>query len=473
MVSDDGLRAAKEKMRAEGVPDAAIATFEHYYEQLVAGESGMLPDDDLDQLTDVPSYDDLAGDEDREALDKTVVIKLNGGLGTSMGMEQAKSLLEVKEGRSFLDIIAGQVLELRKRFDARLPLILMNSFYTREDTLEALERHPELASDVPADFVQNKEPKLLVEDLTPVEWPDDPDLEWCPPGHGDVYTALQTSGTLDELLDKGYEYAFLSNSDNLGAVLDPRVLSWFAAEGLPFVMEVCEKTPADRKGGHPAVLKETGLLVLRETAQTPEADLEKFGDIDTWKYFNTNNLWVNLRALAKVLDDNDGVLGLPMIVNKKTVDPGDKSTPEVFQLETAMGAAVGVFEGARTLVVPRRRFAPVKTTSDLLVLRSDAYVLTDDFRVEPSPDLPDRLPLVELDSDHFKLLRDFDARFPAGPPSLVGAKKLAVEGDVKFGRDVVVRGEVEVRSDRPAGAVGVEAVAVDQLVIEDGAVLEG
>jgi UTP--glucose-1-phosphate uridylyltransferase len=459
---NDGLKACEKKMRDAGVPDAAIATFAHYYEQLESGETGMLPDDDLDQLSDVPSYDDLPDEADAAALDKTVVIKLNGGLGTSMGMEQAKSLLEVKEGKTFLDIIAGQVLELRKEHGARLPLVLMNSFYTRDDTLKALEQHSELESDVPADFVQNKEPKITVDERRPVEWPDEPDLEWCPPGHGDVYTALQTSGTLEALLDGGYEYAFLSNSDNLGAVLDPRVLSWFAAEGLPFVMEVCEKTPADRKGGHPAVLKETGLLVLRETAQTPEEDLEKFGDIDTWKYFNTNNLWVNLRALAKVLDDNDGVLGLPMIVNKKTVDPGDKSTPEVFQLETAMGAAVGVFKGAKTLVVPRRRFAPVKTTSDLLVLRSDAYVLTEDFRVEPSPELPDGLPLVELDADHFKLLRDFDARFPAGPPSLVGAKKLAVEGDVRFGRDVVVRGEASVRNDGD-----------EQLVIDDGEVLEG
>ena len=164
-----------------------------------------------------------------------------------------------------------------------------------------------------------------------------------------------------------------------------------------------------------------------------------------------------------MLDDNDGVLGLPMIVNKKTVDPGDKSSPEVFQLETAMGAAIGVFEGARTLVVPRRRFAPVKTTSDLLVLRSDAYVLTDDYRVEPSADRADGLPLVELDADHYKLLRDFDARFPAGPPSLVGAaQRFAVEGDVSFGRDVVVRGEASVSNDGD-----------EQLVIDDGAVLEG
>jgi UTP--glucose-1-phosphate uridylyltransferase len=459
---NEGLRACEEKMRAADVPDAAIATFAHYYEQLEGGESGMLPDDDLEQLSDVPAHDELPDEEDRDALDATVVIKLNGGLGTSMGMDRAKSLLEVKEGRSFLDIIAGQVLGLRERLGARLPLVLMNSFYTQEDTLKALERHPDLASDVPADFLQNKEPKVTVEDLMPVEWEPDPDLEWCPPGHGDVYTALQTSGTLDALLEHGYRYAFLSNSDNLGAVLDPKILSWFASEGLPFVMEVCEKTPADRKGGHPAILKETGRLVLRETAQTPEEDLERFADIDRWRYFNTNNLWVDLRALAEVLEENDGVLGLPMIVNKKTVDPSDKSTPEVFQLETAMGAAVGVFEGAQTVNVPRRRFAPVKTTNDLLVLRSDAYELTDDCRVEPSGELEGGLPLVDLDSDRYKLLRDFEARFPHGAPSLVGAKSLTVKGDVRFGRDVVVRGEVEIEHDGD-----------DQLTIDDGTVLEG
>jgi UTP--glucose-1-phosphate uridylyltransferase len=226
-------------------------------------------------------------------------------------------------------------------------------------------------------------------------------------------------------------------------------------------MEVTARTEADRKGGHIARRAGDG-YVLRETAQTPEEDLEALQDISRHRYVNTNNLWVDLRVLASVLRERHGVLGLPLIVNRKTVDPGDKSTPEVFQLETAMGAAVGVFEGARTLNVPRRRFAPVKTTSDLLVLRSDAYVLTEDSRVEPSPDLSDGLPLVDLDSDHFKLLRDFDARFPAGPPSLVEARRLEVEGDVRFGRDVVVRGEATVRND-----------GGEQLVVEDGSVLEG
>jgi UTP--glucose-1-phosphate uridylyltransferase len=173
---------------------------------------------------------------------------------------------------------------------------------------------------------------------------------------------------------------------------------------------------------------------------------------------NTNNLWIDLRALGSPMRERRGVLGLPLIVNRKTVDPGDASTPEVFQLETAMGAAVGVFEGARPLRVPRSRFSPVKTTEDLLALRSDAYVLADDARVELALERRGTPPVVDLDGAYYKLLRDFDARFPAGAPSLVGCERLAVEDDVTFGRDVVVRGTVTVRGSRR---------------IEDGAVLEG
>jgi UTP--glucose-1-phosphate uridylyltransferase len=374
-----------------------------------------------------------------------------------MGMTHAKSLVEVKDGLTFLDIIARQVLELRKRHDARLPLVLMNSFSTRDDTLAKLEDYPDLAADLPLDFLQNKEPKLRAEDLTPVEWPDDPDLEWAPPGHGDLFTALQTSGLLEKLRDAGYRYAFMSNSDNLGAVLEPRILGWMASEGHPWVSEVVDRTEADRKGGHIARRQGDGNLVLRETAQVPDSDQESFEDTDRWCYFNANNLWVDLERLSEVLAEREGVLGLPMIVNRKTVDPSDSSSPEVIQIETAMGAAIGVFEGARAVRVPRTRFAPVKTTSDLLVLRSDAYVLHDDYRVLPA----DGLPVVALDSAHFKLLRDFDARFPDGPPSLAQCDRLVVEGDVVFGRDVVVRGAVEVRQDGDG-----------QRRIEDGAVLE-
>jgi UTP--glucose-1-phosphate uridylyltransferase len=455
----DGLEACVAKMEREGVAPAAVETFKHYYEQLRAGETGMLPEAEIEPVEEVQDLDDLP--EGEAPLDRAIVLKLNGGLGTSMGMTRAKSLIEAKDGLSFLDVIARQVIELRERTGARLPLVLMNSFYTRDDSLKALAEHEELAADVPPDFLQNKEPKILVDGLGPAEWPPDPSLEWCPPGHGDLYTALLTSGMLEALLEAGYRWAFMSNSDNLGAVLDPRILAWIAREEIPFAMEVTDRTEADRKGGHIARRPGGGYL-LRETAQTPEEDLDALQDISRHRYVNTNNLWLDLEALRTLLAERDGVLGLPLIVNRKTLDPGDKSTPAVYQLETAMGAAVGVFDGARPVRVPRSRFSPVKTTEDLLALRSDAYVLAEDAGVELAPARAGTPPVVDLDADFYKLLAPFEERFPAGPPSLVDCERIAVEGDVRFGRDVVARGRVRVAAE-PG----------ERREVPDGTVLDG
>jgi UTP--glucose-1-phosphate uridylyltransferase len=450
------VSAAVEKMRREGLPEIAIETFAHYERRLREGETGTLPESEIEPLADLPDASELPAGR-KEVLDRVVVVKLNGGLGTSMGMTRAKSLLEVKNGLSFLDIIVRQVLHLRERTGANIPLLLMNSFATREQSLAALVRYPELERDLPLDFLQGKVPKLLADGLEPVEWPANPALEWAPPGHGDVYTSLATSGLLAELLDRGYEYLFLSNADNLGAVLEPRILGWFAGQGLPFLSEVTDRTEGDKKGGHLARRRDGG-LVLRETAQTPDEDMDAFQDTTRHRFFNCNTIWVDLRALSRTLEERGGVLGLPMIVNRKTVDPTDSSSPEVIQLETAMGAAIDVFEGAAALHVPRSRFVPVKTTNELLALRSDAYELADDWTVGLVPARDGRPPLVELDPDYFKLLSDFEARFAAGAPSLARCDRLTVTGDVSFGRGVVARGSVTVEGPRR---------------IEDGAVLEG
>src|SRR3954454_25241857 len=441
-MSAEGLEACTRKMRDAGVADVAIDTFAELYERLAAGETGLIAESEIEPVESVPDADALPDAEADDLLDQAVVIKLNGGLGTSMGMTRAKSLLEARDGATFLDLIARQIVALRERSGARVPLVLMNSFATREDSLAALERHPGLSADLPADFLQSKEPKVLAADLMPAAWRANPELEWCPPGHGDLFTSLQTSGVLEAMLERGYRWAFVSSSDNLAAGLDPRILAWIASEEAPFVMEVADRTEADRKGGHIARRRDDGGLLLREVAQTPDDDIEAFQDTSRHRYFNTNNLWINLRALAALLEERGTVLGLPMIVNSKTVDPGDSSSPAVYQLETAMGAAIGVFDGAAALRVPRERFAPVKTTNDLLTVRSDAYVLREDGRVELAPERERRVPVVDLDSDHFKLLRDFEARFEHGPPSLRGCDRLTVKGDVAFGRDVVARGEV-------------------------------
>ncbi|CAN5175844.1 UTP--glucose-1-phosphate uridylyltransferase [soil metagenome] len=459
------MSASADKMRAEGVAEVAIDTCVAQLERLRGGETGVLAESEIEPVDELPDADDLPDDEEgaREALARTVVIKLNGGLGTSMGMTAPKSLLQVKDGLTFLDVTVRQILHLRAQAGAPLPLVLMNSFATREASLEALAAYGDLpVAGVEEDFLQSKIPKLDAGDLTPVSWPQDPGLEWAPPGHGDLYPSLQSSGMLAALLEGGYRYAFVANADNLGAVMSPRILAWFAREQIPFLMEVANRTAADRKGGHLAQRADGG-LVLRESAQTPDADVEAFQDTSRHRFFNTNTLWIDLHALRDTLSERGGVLGLPMIVNRKTVDPADASSTPVIQLETAMGAAIDVFDGARAIRVPRARFAPVKTTDDLLALRSDAYVLHDGGTIALAPERDGAgAPLVQLDARHFKLLRDFDARFRAGPPSLVNAQRLTVRGDVSFGAGVVVRGEVTVQQ-----------LGDGQTQSEDGALLEG
>ncbi|RYI99494.1 MAG: hypothetical protein EON52_25750 [Actinomycetales bacterium] len=187
-------------MRDAGVPQQAIDVFSTFYGQLEEGASGMIREADVDPLTGIDRAADAPSDHDsqRAAASVTAVIKLNGGLGTSMGMDRAKSLLPVRHGLSFLDVIAGQVKHVRETLGVDLPVIFMHSFRTQADSLAALSKHPDLAVEgLPLDFLQNQEPKLRTDDLTPVEWPADPAMEWCPPGHGDLYTALQTSGVLE------------------------------------------------------------------------------------------------------------------------------------------------------------------------------------------------------------------------------------------------------------------------------------
>ena len=318
----------------------------------------------------------------------------------------------------------------------------MNSFATSDDTRASLaSTHPALLAEPHWELLQNKSPKVDKATLQPAVWPASPSHEWCPPGHGDIYAALVGSGMLDSLLSSGHDYMFVSNSDNLGATLDIDLLSYFAASGCPFLMECAQRTPADKKGGHLAKRAADGGLLLRESAQCSKADEQAFQDVTKHKYFNTNNLWINLTALKGAMEAANGALPLPLIKNEKTVDPRDKASTPVYQLETAMGSAIQCFAGARAVCVPRSRFAPVKTCSDLLLLRSDAYILTPSFTLELAPGLTSA-PLIKLDDAHFKLVDQLDARAPF-PPSLKACASLTVAGPVTFSQPgVVCKGHV-------------------------------
>jgi len=431
------------KMESAAVSEAAIRAFERNYQALLRNESGMISEESISPCESVPLLKEVSTDGesfDSPLLAKTVVIKLNGGLGTSMGLKKAKSLLPVKGETTFLDIIANQIIHLREETGAKVRFLLMNSFSTTEDTLEHMETYKGegLSGAESIELMQNQIPKIDIETMAPATWEKNPSQEWCPPGHGDLYAALAGSGWLDALLAGGVKYAFVSNSDNLGAVLDAGLLRYFAESDTPFLMEATRRTGADKKGGHLAVRNSDQQLLLREVAQCADEDLDEFQNIDKYQYFNTNSLWIRLDVLKDLLDKEDGVLPLPMIKNKKTIDPRDKKSTAVFQLEVAMGAAIESFPGSAAVCVPRSRFAPVKTTSDLFALRSDAYEQTPDGRIALVSSRDGKPPVIDL-SDEYKMVDSLEG---LGLPSLIKAEKLTVRGPVRFADGVTIVGDV-------------------------------
>jgi len=437
------------KMEAEKMSPVAIAAFKYTFEKLVSGANLMIGEKDIEPVDSLPTYESLSA-ENKELLKETVMLKLNGGLGTGMGLDKAKSLLELKSGNTFLDFIAQQLTKMRSEA-GNVAFMLMNSFSTSADTLEFLKKYPDLASveGLPLEFQQNKAPKVMKDDLTPAAWAADSSMEWCPPGHGDLYPAMVGSGTLDMLLAKGYKYMFVSNSDNLGATMDLKLLTWFVDSGMPFAMECAERTDADKKGGHLAKTKD-GQMLLREAAQCPDEDEKEFQNVGKYKFFNTNNLWVNLPALKKAMDAQPtGVLPLPVIKNGKTVDPtkdgkdGRETSPKVLQLETAMGSAIECFPGAGAILIPRTRFAPVKTTNDMLALMSDAYEVTPDFRMILKAECDGIPPNIKLDGT-YKFVPALRELVKNGPPSLIKCKKLTIEGKMTLAAGVTFVGEVKV-----------------------------
>ena len=440
------------KMRQAGVSEAAIRAFEGSFSSLLQGNTGTISESEIEPVSRLPHSDEMDQDPKGNAslLSQTAVIKLNGGLGTSMGLDAAKSLLTVKPGLTFLDIIVRHVLHLRKSHRVPLRLLFMNSFSTAPDTRRFLANYPELGPANELELLQNQVPKVNAQTFLPVTWESNPQLEWCPPGHGDIYPSLLGSGWLDRLLKEGVQFLFVSNADNLGASVDPGILSYFAASGKPFLMEVAERTPGDRKGGHLAM--RNGRFLLRESAQCTEEDAAAFQDIQKYRFFNTNNLWIRLDSLREALEQHGGYIPLPLIRNTKTVDPRDKNSPRVYQLEHAMGAAIEKFEGAGALVVPRSRFAPVKTTADLLGLRSDAYEITSDWRVVLASDRAGKPPRVELDGDYYQIVDQLEEKLAAGAPSLRECTELSVTGPVVFNPQNVFRGKVTLlnRTARPA-----------------------
>jgi len=447
------------KMESAGLHPFVIDTFAYYYKKIVSGETGLISDRDIRPIPSNEVQDathlEKYSEAGRNALKNAVMIKLNGGLGTSMGLTRAKSLLEVKNGKTFLEIILKQT---EKR---HVKLALMNSFSTHDDTLDTLSKIQ--PSDRPLLFLQNKFPKVLQENFAPANWPKNPELEWNPPGHGDIYAAMYASGVLKNLLDTGITYAFISNSDNLGATLDESLLGFFSENRFPFMMEVAPRTPSDIKGGHVAKLQD-GRLTLRESAQCAKNELSAFRDIKRYRFFNTNNIWINLEFLDRLLE-KQGIIKLPLIRNPKTLEPRDDKSPKVYQIETAMGAAISLFKGATLIQVPLSRFLPVKKCNELLSIRSDRFIFSKENNLVFNPKVRSKIIEIDLDPRYFGKIDLFDERFIHGIPSLMDCESLTIRGDVRFEGNVTIKGRVIITNELESQAVVKEGSVLDKDVI--------
>ncbi|KAI4290922.1 UTP--glucose-1-phosphate uridylyltransferase [Pancytospora philotis] len=373
-------------------------------------------------------------------LSKLAVLKLNGGLGTTMGCVGPKSKIAVRGSANFIDIVHTQLSQLNKEHGCSIPLVLMNSFNTDDETAELIGKYGNVRT-----FLQAQYPRISAESYLLPSKPS-----YYPPGHGDLFRSLSKCGMLEELIREGKEYLFVSNVDNLGATVDPKILSHVAAQRLDFCMEVTEKTLADVKGGTLASID--GRTSLLEIAQVPEEHKGEFTGLRKFKIFNTNSVWIRLAALKKALE---GAFELDIIRNEKVV-----SGERVIQLETAIGSAIKCFERSSGVVVPRTRFLPVKSCADLLLLRSNLYAYERGCFSVSSARIGPQMPVVKLEGKSFARVASFERAF-SSIPDLQDLTTLVVCGDVRFGKGIKLSGIVVICAGKDA-----------QLDIPDGAQLE-
>lgn len=459
----DTVKDPEEQKKFENEMDSFFALFRRYLADKVS-ETSL----DWDKIKspsneEVVNYNSLTN-ENPENLSKLAVLKLNGGLGTSMGCVGPKSVIEVRDGNTFLDLTVRQIEHLNRNYDTDVPLLLMNSFNTDADTAKIIKKYQGHRIRVRT-FNQSRFPRIFKDSLLPVPSSyDDAGENWYPPGHGDLFESLVSSGELDYLLSQGKEILFVSNGDNLGATVNPKVLNHMIETNSEFIMELTDKTRADVKGG--TLINYDGQVRLLEIAQVPKEHVEEFKSIKKFKNFNTNNLWINLKAIKRLVESNG--IQSEIIPNQKSISKGS-SDINVLQLETAVGASIKHFNNAHGIVVPRARFLPVKTCSDLLLVKSDLFYLEHGaLRLDPNRD-GFANPLIKLGS-HFKKVSNFQSRIPH-MPKILELDHLTITGNVNLGKNVTLKGTVIIvcnegdKIDIPNGSILENVVVTGSLSI--------
>ncbi|ELP84617.1 UTP--glucose-1-phosphate uridylyltransferase, putative [Entamoeba invadens IP1] len=372
-------------------------------------------------------------------LKKLCLVKINGGLGTTMGCTGPKGVIEVRNGQNFLDITVTQLKAITKEYGVVVPLVLMNSFSTQVDTENALKKYSNDKDVKILTFLQHKFPRIDADTLLPVTTHlNGRKEEWYPPGHGDFLQSFVDSAAFKELEKGGIEYVYLSNVDNLGATLDTSILSYFYKNDMDFSVELTPKTLNDVKGG--TLIKYEQKLKLLEIAQVPKEKIEEFQDIKKFKVFNTNNIWMKMASVKSVVEKETLLNNMDIIVNRKM--DGER---KVIQLEIAVGCAISAFEKTSAVIVPRRRFLPVKSCSDLFVVQSTVFNLDKMGHIVDGARKVDEMPPPIKLSKEYQHVGDYAARLKH-IPNIEELKKLDVEGDVLFGEGVVLKGEITIKN---------------------------
>jgi len=479
------MHAALEKLAATAKNDEDRARFEHdmktfetmfkRYLNIVKTPGGeyiswdTVKSPSAEMIQDMSALPKPAPESVKELLGKLAVVKLNGGLGTTMGCTGPKSMVEAHDGMTFLDLIVEQLKEVNRTYGVDVPLVLLCSFNTFSETQKVLPKYAKSGVRV-FTYLQSTHPRFDQATLLPVaEKLYAADDEWYPPGHVEVFPFLVSSGVYDTLAKEGKEYIFVSNVDNLGAVVDLSILNYIHTQKLDFAVEVTPKTMLDVKGG--TLIDQNGQLRLLELAQVPREHIPDFESIRKFSIFNTNNMWVRMQAMKEIVDSGRIYTDLDIIVNRK---PFKGRT--VVQLEIASAASVSFFKRAAGICVPRNRFLPVKGTSDLFLLQSNLFKFVNGTAT-PNPERMQvcgtmALPRARFGPE-FKFVKDFLARFPQGVPNIVGLEDLVVSGDVTFGKGVVLRGHVVIvappgsKIQIPAGTILENKLVQGSLLLSD------
>ncbi|CAI8611517.1 unnamed protein product [Vicia faba] len=396
-------------------------------------------------------YDDLAPlpeadiEETKKLLDKLVVLKVNHDSGSNMGFENPKSAIDIGDGKTFLDLIINQIETLNSKYGCQVPLFIFNKDDTHDSTLKVLEKYSESSIDVHT-FKQGEHPELTLSgehcSKEEVQTVDD----------GDIFRSLMIDGTLDLLLSQGKEYILVMKSDNVATVVDPNILNHLMTNTIDYCMEV---TPS-----HSSNLILTPMnFKLQEIAQNQDKHLK-----DKFKLIDTTNMWVSLRAIKRLIDTNRLKPKKPSILKGSDYD-------QTLRQETKAESAVQFFDNVIGVSTPESRFLPLDATSDLLLLQSDLYTYREGVLTRNPARTNPLNPVIDLGPE-FAKIDDFQRRFKS-IPSITGLDSLVVRGDVWFGSNITLKGQVTIAA-KPGSKLEIpDGVVIENKEINDPADIDG